>query len=466
MAEKKKGAIPKGSTADAAAASLPAAARPVLAAIAAGKVKPVYLVFGESFLVGAVAQALIEALVPAERRSFNLEVYDGRATPLVTILDSARTAGLFAGTKVIWVREAPMLQSSEKRSDTLKAIVDGVADGRMEGAGSRLLALIAAAGWSQEDFESRRISEMPASRRAQAFGEGADDAALAALDEVQAWAKDRGMQVSAAADPGEEMLARLEAGLPGVVMLFTAESVDSRKRLVKRLKDLGELLPLSVERERSGALKAESAAAIIDRIVAEHGKSLTAAARSRLMRRVGGDAAALSNEVEKLCLFAAGDAIQPAEVDAVVRDLGDAWIFDFTDALGNRDLGRALQVLRGLLAGGDHPLRILATLHSQIRLLLILRECLDGPWRQAWRPGTRADAFTRTLLPALSDEERADIGNMHPYRLSLTTGYAAKLPAARLRWALAQLADIDGRLKSSRGDPAVLLEKFVIDYTT
>jgi DNA polymerase III subunit delta len=444
---------------------LPGAARKIVATAAAGKGKPVYLITGEPFLVSTAAQALVDALVAPERRSMNLETYDGRATPLATVLDSARMPGFFGGAKLIWIREAPVLSSAEKRGDALAKIVDAVKEGRMEAVGGRLLSHLASADCTQEDFDTRRISEMPKKILAQAFGDDVPDESLAALDELQAWARERGMRLAAAADASDQLLNAIDGGLPaGVVLLFTAESVDSRKRVVKRLREMGEAIELTIERERSGAMKAESATAVIDRIVASHGKKLVPAARSQLLRLAGGDAAALASEVEKLCLYV-GDApaIGVADVQTTVRDLGEAWIFDLTDALAGRDTRRALLVLRGLLDRGDHPLRLLATLHSHVRLLLILRECLDGPWRSMYRPGMRMEAFKDKLVPALFPEEQAVLKGIHPYRLVVNTGQATKLKTPRLRRALTQLAELDLKFKSSRGDPAILLESFVMD---
>jgi DNA polymerase-3 subunit delta len=276
--------------------------------------------------------------------------------------------------------------------------------------------------------------------------------------------RSRGMKIAAAADASEALLAVLESGLsPGVTLLLTADSVDKRKRAVKRLMELGDVVELSVERERTGALSAESAGAVIDRVLVAHAKKLAPAARERLLRRAGADLASLASEVEKLCLHAGTAAvIQVGEVDSVVRDLAGAWVFDFTEALARREAARAILVLRGLLGGGDHPLRLLATLHSHVRLLLVLRECLDGRWKGKWKPGTRAEAFS-SLIELLDEAEKAMLKGVHPYRLAVNCGYAARMTTADLRRAIARLADLDQCFKTSRGQPALLLERFVLE---
>jgi hypothetical protein len=72
-----------------------AAFRPQLAALVdaaqSGQHQPVYLFIGESFETRAAAQAVLDTLVPASRRAFNLETYDGRTTALAQVIDSLRT---------------------------------------------------------------------------------------------------------------------------------------------------------------------------------------------------------------------------------------------------------------------------------------------------------------------------------------------------------------------------------------
>ena len=77
------------------------------ALLAAAKKTPraVYLFIGEPFQTEPAARALIDLLVPPDKRSFSLEQYDGRSTAIGPILDSLRTPSLFGGTKLIWVRE-------------------------------------------------------------------------------------------------------------------------------------------------------------------------------------------------------------------------------------------------------------------------------------------------------------------------------------------------------------------------
>src|SRR5262245_61119710 len=127
---------------------------------AAGKPQPVYLFSGEAFETSAAAHALLDVLIPASRRTFNFESYDGRTTPMATVLDSLRMPGFFSGTKLVWVRETTVFLSGEKRGDLAKALRAAWTDGREREAAEKLLTLVALAGWSQEQWRETRWSAL------------------------------------------------------------------------------------------------------------------------------------------------------------------------------------------------------------------------------------------------------------------------------------------------------------------
>jgi DNA polymerase-3 subunit delta len=428
--------------------------------------QPVYLFIGEPLETRPAAQALLDALVPTSRRAFNLETYDGRTTSIATVLDSARMPGFFAGIKVVWVRETTLFLSGEKRGDLTAALLAAWSDGRAADAAEKLLTLVALAGWSQEQFRETRWSGAPKTRVREVFGTDLDVGQLAALDATQAACLARDLTVSAYRDDSVALLELLDAGMPPhVVLLLTASAVDARKRLVKRLREVGAVVDCSVSRERSGALSRETVDDVIRRVVAQFGKRLAPGAHELIVRRAGPETALLTMELEKLCLYVGERAsITEDDVRLMVRDMAESWIFDFTSALAARQLARALPLLRGLIEQGEPPLRLLAMMAREIRLLLMARECLDDALRGQWRPDIQFGAFQSRVLPRIDADTLEAFGKAHPFVLYRRFQDAARLRATALRAALRTLADLDARLKSSRGDSALLLEALVIDW--
>ena len=425
----------------------------------------VYLLIGEPFQTEATARALIDLLVPAERRSFSLEIYDGRSTPIGPILDSLRTPSLLADTKVIWVREPPLFLSGEKRSDIADALFAAWDDDRALQAAEKLLMLAALAGWTQELFAAADWGALKESEAAALFGRPLGGREAEVLDAVRAVCSERRLTVAAFHDQGGQLDAFLAArATSSGVLIFTTATADRRKRVVKTIDEVGVVAEFAVVRERSGALGAESIDALIERVVGRAGKRVSPAARQLVHRRAGAQLSALAAELEKLCLYT-GDApaIEEADVRASVRDLAESWIFDFTKALAQRQAAPAVALLRALFEQGEHPLRLLSVIARELRLLLLARDCLDGSLAGRFSSRTPYTVFRDRLLPTLDDAEREALGSLHPYVLYQCLQNAGRTSAAPLQRGILALQALDVALKSTAADPRLRLEACVLD---
>ena len=437
-----------------------------LLAQAAAAPKAVYLFIGEPFQTEAAARALIDRLVPPEKRSFSLEQVDGRSTAIGPILDSLRTPSLFGGTKLIWVREPTLFLSGEKRGDIAEALFTALDEAHPLEAAEKLLVLAALAGWSQADFATADWSGLSKSDQSAVFGRALDGGEAAAIDGLRTLCAERGLTVSAFRDESGQLEQFLAAGPPpGAVLCFTASAADRRKRVIKALQQHGAVLELAAAHERSGALAAESVDALIARVLGAAGKRLAPDARQLLHRRAGANAGVLAGELEKLCLYA-GDAatIDEAAVRDSVRDLAESWIFDFTKALAQRQAAPAVGLLRDLFEQGEHPLRLLSVIARELRLLLLAHDCLRGSLGGSWTARTTYNTFRDTLLPRLAEDEKAAIGTLHPFVLYQCLQNAARTPTARLQQGILDLQALDVAFKSTATDPRLRLEAFVLDF--
>lgn len=431
-----------------------------------GTAAPVYLLVGETPETRSAANALIDALVPVERRSFNLETYDGRAASMARVLDSLRTPAFFPGVKVVWVRDSPMFASGAKKGEIAKSMFGAWEAGRQREAAEKLVTLVALAGWSDEQFAGAEWGAVKKTALRDVFGDEVGEAEFPQLQAIQKSALGLGLAVGDFRDDGSLLLAFLEhQPPPDTVLLFTTGAVDARKRVVKRLLELGEVLEFVVERDRSGGLSREGVATLARDRAAAHGQQFESAALELVLRRAGSDTATLASELEKVSLYAAGrKRITEADVRAVVLDQAESWVFDFTGALAARDVGRALPLLRGLMEQGEPPLRLLALVAREVRILLIARESIDALGKGVWRKGTAYAVFQSRVLPEIDPQSKAAFGKIHPFALYRKFEDAAQIPSTSLRRALADLATLDVRFKSSAGDPGLLLESFVVAF--
>src|SRR5512139_501509 len=160
----------------------------VLTQIEAGRLVPVYLLFGDSYLVSSALTELTARLIPEAQRSTNLQLVDGAQADFRAILDSLNTFALFSGRKV----EAVF--SSRTDLPGLFARTRAAYEaGALEVAARSLLEALAYAGWSLDDVASGAWREISTHLWQQTFGVDRDAPDTAWVDTVVAHAMSKGM---------------------------------------------------------------------------------------------------------------------------------------------------------------------------------------------------------------------------------------------------------------------------------
>ena len=116
-----------------------------------GKVLPLYLLWGEEYLVRRGAEDLVKVLLPDASAGLNFAVLDAGSPREVA--QELATMPLFPGRKVVLVRDPEFLAPKKGRGDALgKAREAWKAGKRKEGA-RRLLALAGRAGWGVDQLD-------------------------------------------------------------------------------------------------------------------------------------------------------------------------------------------------------------------------------------------------------------------------------------------------------------------------
>jgi len=153
--------------------------------------------------------------------------------------------------------------------------------------------------------------------------------------------------------------------------------LDDRARLVLVAKGLDQRRPLHAAWAKAGAAvelarpDPRAIAPWVGTLARERGHAVAPAAVELLLERVGADLARLDDEIEKLSLHVGtGATIDAKQVDALVATTRARAVEELTDRLARRDLAGAIRALRGLMAGGEAPLRILAFVASNLRRAL------------------------------------------------------------------------------------------------
>lgn len=429
----------------------------VIADVKDGKGSPLLLVFGDDLQVQEASQTLLDLLVPEGQRGFNFERFDGRSIPWDQVEASLMTPPFFPGKKLVWVENAPYFFSREQKGDIGDQVLQLWSEGKKEDAAKLLVDLLVVEGWSQNQWEQLESSSPGR------FWELLDIDGSGAREEAEAllaYCKSRGLDLDKRRESQDHRLFDLiDRGLPEWdFLLLTALQVDRRTRLYKRFEELDGVLFLGLERDRSGKLSRDLLAEFVNRRLQRAGKTLEPQAREMIFMRAGTDLRALQQELEKLLLFV-GDrsSIGAQDVENICADQGQGWIFDLTRAIADHDAVTALSQLARLMAQGEHPLKLLGTIASEVRRLLAARQLIERELRGHWKLRMTYQQFQQSVL-----KQGAPLLTHNPYADYMCFQRADSFSLRQLHSSMERIYEADLRLKSSGVSPQLVMERLIL----
>ena len=243
-------------------------------------------------------------------------------------------------------------------------------------------------------------------------------------------------------------------------------------------------------------------------VMSAAGKKIDPAAFRAIVEMTGFDLRTFCSNLEKLVSYVGPkENISADDVNRVLKRTRVDPLYEFTNAVTDRNLPTALFYLDSLLTGGviDHPLQLLAAMVNQIRRLLIFRAFLESSQGRAWQPGCNYGQFQSQVMPAIKEFDQVLAGQIEGWKTELegsaeegqkVTGSAKpkkKAPAwgadlamagagkspypiylmlqksggftkKRIIEIMAHLQQADRRLKSAAGSPKTVLEEAVMFF--
>jgi DNA polymerase-3 subunit delta len=222
-----------------------------------------------------------------------------------------------------------------------------------------------------------------------------------------------------------------------VLIVLVDEVLDANNLLLKAAREHGKVIQSALPR---GA----AVESWISKRAKSIGVSISAEAAALLANLIGNQLRLLANELDKLATYAGeGATISIEDVGKLSAQVQEARIFDLTDALAQRNRTQALDILHDLLADGEPPLKLISTITTQVRSLLLVKELSQRGMRAA------QIASTIGIAPFVANKALRQVGNFSP---------------AQLEGAYRQLLATDAALKRSRLAPEMALDLLVIGF--
>ncbi|MCQ6273616.1 DNA polymerase III subunit delta [Bacillus sp. V3B] len=242
-------------------------------------------------------------------------------------------------------------------------------------------------------------------------------------------------------DKVEHNLARLEAYIKEpapysvVVLVAPYEKLDERKKLTKELKkntDTFEAKKLT-EQELKNWIRTRAD---------YNGVTIEPAAIEQMLTLVGTNLFMLTSEVDKLALYIGkGLTIDVKTVESLVSRSLEQNIFTLVDKIVTRKIEEALRIYYDLLKLNEEPIKILAVITGQFRLLYQVKELAKRGYGQ---------------------KQIASHLKIHPFRVKLAAGQAQKFGDKELTYIIKQLADADYNMKTGAMNKELIIELFLL----
>ena len=237
----------------------------------------------------------------------------------------------------------------------------------------------------------------------------------------------------------EKELAAYVSRLPEttVLILLADEELPASSVLLKAGQEHGKVVQCTLP--KGAALESW-----IARRAQSIGVKIKPEAVALLANFIGNQLRMLANELDKLAMYVAERGVIDADdVRKLSAQVQEARIFDLTDALAQRNRKQALDLLHDLLADGEPPLRLISTITSQVRSLLLAKELSAD--------GLRAQqiAAATGMAPFVAEKALRQIG---------------KFQMAQLEDAYRQLLATDAALKRSRMTPEMALDLLIVNF--
>ena len=450
----------------------------ILREIQANKIFPVYLLCGEeSFLIEGTLKQMLDHLLTPDTRDFNLTFLEDANITIREILSQADLYPVMSDWRVVVVREAPFFKGQQriapitivrnafkveitnpqKSISTLAKLLEvnsqQIAENHLNYTNA-VNSLINELDTKLTDEERGFLERLPhIAQQLDTYPMDTDD-----VDDVAV------------------LLEWLQGDLPkNSVLVFTVRGpVNARNQIVKAIEAVGRYRSFDPV-EAGPSLNRDPLYKKVSDKFAEFDKQMTPRAFSLLRTRTGGDMHTVAEAINKIVNFV-GDKRQIDEQDVrnmVTQNTYDG-IFDLTDAIGKRSIGQALKSLHEVLADGQEPIPLNATIARQFRFALQAKLIAERKELRTIRSRMPFREFTENIFQPLAKEVGDLLPNAATHNILKQNPYVAykifqtlnAFTVDELVTALEKSLDVDTQLKTTNPDVKCILEQFVCELCT
>lgn len=276
-------------------------------------------------------------------------------------------------------------------------------------------------------------------------------------------------RANASVEGFDNILAVIEAGLgPDVKFVLSASAIDKRRSSWKKLSKLAQIEVFD-RPDTSKAGWEQAVLAQAEKKARELGLTFESGALELLVQMAGDDTRQLENELEKIDVYL-GERRRAGltTVRHLVSQSRAGVLWDLGNALGARDLPRALNLLDTLLYQGQNAIGILlGAIVPRVRSLLLVKEL--GSRYKLNRHGYGAFCNSLEALPSSATAHlprKKDGTGFNAFPLFLALEEVGRFTLEELHAAFAACLEANHKLVTTQLDNQVVLERLLVGMLT
>ena len=219
-----------------------------------------------------------------------------------------------------------------------------------------------------------------------------------------------------------------------VLILKVSEKIDSRKKLIKKIKEVGEVKEFSNFNEKE-------IASYIVKAVADSNLKISRDDAEFLVNYTRLDFANIKKELEKLLLYCdEKKVITREDIELLATRSLEYDVFSLTNELFGKNYSKLRVVYNSLVLKKEEPIFLLSLISGQLRIYYKVKVLLNEHYSQ---------------------KDIAKELGVHPYRVQLAAQGVRNYSVDKIMKTLILAADYDKLLKSSYMDKYLILDLFI-----
>ena len=219
-----------------------------------------------------------------------------------------------------------------------------------------------------------------------------------------------------------------------VLILKLADKIDSRKKLIKKIKEMGEVKEFSNFNEKE-------ISEYIVKTVAMHDMKISKVDAEFLVNYTRLDFANIKKELEKLFLYCyEKKVITREDIELLATRSLEYDVFSLTNELFGKNYTKLRVVFNSLVLKKEEPIFLLSLISGQLRMYYKVKVLLNEHYSQ---------------------KDIAKELGVHPYRVQLAAQGIRNYSVDKIMKTLILSADYDKLLKSSYMDKYIILDFFI-----